>query len=324
MTPSSEQSLAVMDPGILTEILKSLIGVFTENFSIISGYASSILWNLIFIEIVILGILIALGKTPSAGDLFSKLLMLGMFTFLIAGYIELIDVIIRSFIQAGLVSSGNQISVAEFLNPSGLFWKGFEIIEPLEKELAASGNSLFGIVRSFPLFLMVSFIVISFVMMAFQIVLTLLEFYIVSGLAVIFLPFGVNKHTSFLADKAIAGILASGFKVMVLAAVTGASWSVLERLFSGVTADLSFSRACSLMAASMLLGMLVYRAPSIASGMISGTSNLDVASSMVQPAISMVSSSMTTARMSTSVMKGAGKAGRGIKSVANAVKMARK
>lgn len=313
------------DPGVLTEVLQDLIGIFAENFSVISGYASSILLSLMIIEIVILGVLIALGKIPSAGDLLSKVLMLGMFSFLIAGYAELIDVIIRSFIQAGLAGSGNKLSVAEFMNPSGMVWKGIHVTKPFYDNWNLNGwNILLDAANTFPLLLMIIVVLISFVMVALQIFLTLMEFYIVSGLAVIFLPFGVNKHTSFLADKAIAGVLASGFKVMVLAAVTGAAWSVMDGLYMETESGLGFVRACSFSVISFLLGVLIYRAPAIASGMISGTSNLDVASSMIQPAVSMMSSSMTTAKMSTSMLNGAGKAADGIKSVINAAKMGRK
>ena len=46
---------------------------------------------------------------------------------------------------------------------------------------------------------------ISYVILGVQVVLTYVEFYLVCALLTVFVPFGVTKWTSFLAEKAIGG-----------------------------------------------------------------------------------------------------------------------
>jgi hypothetical protein len=58
---------------------------------------------------------------------------------------------------------------------------------------------------------------LSFVIIAIQVFITYLEFYILAALAIVFLPFGANIHTRFLADKVIPAIMGAGAKLMVMA-----------------------------------------------------------------------------------------------------------
>ena len=46
--------------------------------------------------------------------------------------------------------------------------------------------------------------------------ITVLEFYIGAVLALILVPFGVNRHTAFMAERAFGLVIAFGTKLMVL------------------------------------------------------------------------------------------------------------
>ena len=322
-------TVAPYDPEILTEILKSYLNIFTGYFHHASGYANSLLYWIIALEVVLLGVSIALGRGVSPADIFSKIFTIGIFTFIIFSYATLLDGLFQSFLKAGLNSAGQTLSETEFLNPSALYHRGLEAAEPFRKPESAGWLN---IARFIPLLIIFMVIVFSYAFMAIQVTLTILEFYIVSTLAVIFLPFGINKKTSFLADKAISGIIASGFKIMVMAAVTAASISVLEQVIN-LNPKMEFTSMFSFMVASMTVAMIMWRAPAIASGMISGTSNLDVGSSMIQPMVGAMSNAITSSRfigaIGAGAVAGAGKKGignvaSGISSVVKASRMGKK
>lgn len=51
---------------------------------------------------------------------------------------------------------------------------------------------------------------LAYVLLGIQVVLTYVEFYLMCALFTVFVPFGVTKWTSFLAEKAIGGVIAYG------------------------------------------------------------------------------------------------------------------
>ena len=119
---------------------------------------------------------------------------------------------------------------------------------------------------------------------------------------------------------------------MVMAAVTSASISVLDQVIN-LNPKMEFTSMFSFMVASMTVAMIMWRAPAIAAGMISGTSNLDVGSSMIQPMVGAMSNAITTSRFMTAAGggkalgvagKGLGKMKDGVSSVVNASRMGKK
>ncbi len=307
-------------PEVITGVLNEYLNIFSENFYYISKHAHELMWMLIIIEIVLLGMVIALGKQPTAVEFFSKILTIGIFLFLLGSYVWLLNTLFYSFLKAGLISSGDALSASETLDPASLFERGLKAAEPIWNDVEKTGSVWFNIARLFPLMLMAMIMLMSYAFMALQIALTVLEFYIVSSLAILFLPFGINKKLSFLADKAIAGIIASGFKMMVMAAVTGASIRVLSSLTSTIN-DITMVSMFSYMGATMLIAMIMWRAPAIASGMISGTSNLDVGNTIIQPAALAFTGAVMGGRLGKSAAKGvySGASG-GAKNVASSIR----
>ena len=61
-----------------------------------------------------------------------------------------------------------------------------------------------------------------------QIFITYLEFYVIATLALILLPFGVNRRTAFLGEKAIGAVLSFGIKLMVLAFIAAVADSACQ------------------------------------------------------------------------------------------------
>ena len=60
------------------------------------------------------------------------------------------------------------------------------------------------------------FTILAFFMLAIQVFITYLEFYLVAALSLILVPFGVFKHTAFIAERAFGSVVSFGVKLMVL------------------------------------------------------------------------------------------------------------
>ena len=60
------------------------------------------------------------------------------------------------------------------------------------------------------------FTLVAFFMLAIQVFITYLEFYLVAALSLVLVPFGVFKHTAFIAERAFGSVVSFGVKLMVL------------------------------------------------------------------------------------------------------------
>lgn len=195
--------------------------------------------------------------------------------------------------------------MADFTNPSTIAGYGLQVTAVIFARI--SSFSGFGAITNLPEVLLAGFsalgIVLAFFVMAIQVFITLLEFYLVSMLALILVPFGVFRHTAFLAERAFGMILACGIKLMVLACITSAMLPVLVTL--QIPADPAFKDILSLLLASLALAMLTWHAPSVAVGMMAGAPSL-TASTAAHTAIAAGATVGLTALAGATALRGAG------------------
>jgi len=116
-------------------------------------------------------------------------------------------------------------------------------------------------------------VTMAFGLMAMQIFITFVEFYLVSLLALMLVPFGVFRHTAFLAEKALGGVAAFGIKVMVLVAITAAIQPLMETLRM-TNKSPGLNELMSLFLGSWSLTLLAWHAPGVAAGMMAGSPTL--------------------------------------------------
>src|SRR5690606_19172214 len=115
-------------------------------------------------------------------------------------------------------------------------------------------------------------VLILYFIVALQIFMTLVEFYLITAFGVIMIPWGINRHTAFIAERYFGAILAQGVKLMVVVTLVGLLMPVLSGLELGP--DPSLTDGFSLMFGVATIGLLIWRAPSVASGLMSGSANL--------------------------------------------------
>ena len=105
-------------------------------------------------------------------------------------------------------------------------------------------------------------------MLAIQVFITYLEFYLVAALSLVLVPFGVFKHTAFMAERAFGSVVSFGVKLMVLSFIIAAAGPVLTQIT--LPAEPTWQQAYMVLLASMAIAFLAWHAPGIAAGMVSG------------------------------------------------------
>src|SRR5712692_4431300 len=263
-----------MDPGVLTKLLNAFAFVFTGGFAEIMPEALWLLRTLAALELVVVALWWALTQDDALVAFLTKALWFGAFVYLVTTWPTLTRTVVLSFMQTGLLAGGGGLSMADFTNPSTIAKYGLEVTAVIFARI--SSFSGFSAIKNFPEVLLAGLsalgIVLAFFVMAIQVFITLLEFYLVSMLALILVPFAVFRHTAFLAERAFGMILAFGVKLMVLACITSAMLPVLVTL--QLPADPAFKDILSLLLASLALAMLTWHAPSVAAGMMAGAPSL--------------------------------------------------
>jgi type IV secretion system protein TrbL len=90
----------------------------------------------------------------------------------------------------------------------------------------------------------------------------------VAALALILLPFGVNRHTAFLGEKAIGAVLSFGIKLMVLAFIAAVAVPLVKTW--SLPVDPTNKQMFCLLLGSLAITFLAWHAPTMAAGLLSG------------------------------------------------------
>ncbi len=277
----------MLDSTILTDILGSFVNGSSEGFPVIKGYAEGIFTKLMIIEIVLFGIGVALNRIDFKAEVVSKILAIGFAQFLLFQYVWLVDGLRDGFVDAGLAAGGRHLNTAEFLDPSAYISSGFDKVFSVLEGRFEDGTwhflSTFSMIGLFNLLiLLVMFF--AFVAMGFQIFFAVIEFYIVTSLAIILIPFLIVKQTNFIGFRAINGIISNCIKLMVLAFIASLASPVLQELTFSAP-DPTLRESVSLAVGALAIALLMWRAPTIALAFIAGSSGLDFNSSALQPVL---------------------------------------
>ena len=206
-------------------------------------------------------------------ELIKEVIRFSFILFLIYNFESLADKFIKGWMYFGGIASGiftyaadaEAIGKAPYYNPSTLIDMGWVCIS----EVFAKGTSLAYPINS--LLILVCGIVayIGVVFIALQVTITLLEYYMVTCLGVILLPFGLLRYTHFLYNKLIQGIFTFGIKLMVVYFIAGLGGKVLVDLGTAVFENNASNTAARVMEAGNrdIEGLIT---PEMA-GMITGT-----------------------------------------------------
>lgn len=264
------------DIGVLTTLLNSFVDVFSAGFSRLFPDAMRLLSILALLEITTAAVWWALAEENVTVAVLKKIIQIGFFIFIVSNYQMLIDVVLSGFVETGLRAGGSDSS-ALMKNPSAIVQRGFIVTKPIFDYINDMGpvDTMANLHNLILIMISGLLILFAFFALAIQVFITYLEFFLVSVLGLILIPFGVFKHTSFMAEKVFGAIISFGIRLMVLAFILTAAFPTLANL--NLPADPQFQEAIIIFLKTLTIMGLAWHAPAVAGGLVSGAPSLTAA-----------------------------------------------
>jgi type IV secretion system protein TrbL len=264
------------DTGILTALLNKFLLVFAAGPGNLQSPAGRLLLIIGAIEVTLAALWWALKGENVLVGILQKLLLLGLFFFFVESWIPFLNSVLDGFVWAGFTAGGSNPAAGATLmkDPSAIISQAFVITGPLEDEIHAlswyEAGTLVLLGWAY------IFTILAFFVLAIQVFITYLEFYLVAALSLILVPFGVFKHTAFVAERAFGSVVSFGVKLMVLAFIIAAAGPILSTIALPTAPTLQ--QAYMVLLAALAIAFLAWHAPGIAAGMISGGPSLTAGS----------------------------------------------
>ncbi|NKB82811.1 MAG: hypothetical protein GKS05_13200 [Nitrospirales bacterium] len=254
---------------VLSNNLNTFREIFIAGPGRLAETVDFLFYSFLAIELVIFGSMIALGNY-NVGELFWKVLFISFWVWVIGNYDDLIGMLIGSFGQVGLLAGGGTITSDVLRDPSAIMGLSFEASQPLLAKindftvLNVGDHLTFGFLY---LLLMIAFFIV-----ALQVFLAYLEFYVLAGIGIIFMPFAINNHTRFLTEKAIGALVSSAVKIMILGFILTASFPVIQSV--ALPENPNYNAILTQITVVATIAFLAWNAPGMAAGLLAGSPSL--------------------------------------------------
>ena len=278
--------MATADPAALDQFISAFTGQVGSGFGAIAGEVQTVLAILVVISITLTAVLWAIDETQNVlAPLVRKILLIGFFSWLVTNWHSLSLTVVNGFAKLGLQASGGG-SIGDFTRaPTKAVEAGLSVVVDLIKYIGdlAQQNGGFGALMHIDMIIVAAVaaigILLAFIILAIEIAVTIIEFYIVTLIAFVVVPFGVLSQTSFLAEKAIGYVISVGFKFMALAVIAGVGINIFETYT--LSAQPTVAEEAGLLLSAIFLMMLSLKVPSIAGAIISGGPQLNSGSALM-------------------------------------------
>jgi type IV secretion system protein TrbL len=277
--------VATADPAVLDDFLNTFKTQVDAGFGLIQGDVSATLASLVVISIVITALLWAIDENQNVlASLVRKILLVGFFAFMVAQWHSLSTTVVNGFAALGLKAGGGGMTVSTFTtSPSQIVMAGIEVIAALMQyiqKIAPGPIEFFAHIDVVIMALVAAIgILIAFVILAVEIVVTIIEFHIVTLVAFVTVPFGVLTQTSFMSERAIGYVVSVGIKLMALAIVVSLGTTVFDTYT--VSSDPGIGEDVGLLLAAVVMVMLALKIPAIAAALISGGPQLNAGGALM-------------------------------------------
>jgi len=265
-----------MPATVSMETPNDLMVVFSNTvsggFDALQGPINGVFGLMIVLVVALTGIQWAFSSNREVlASGFGKVLLIGFFAYVINDWQSLAETIQKGFVELGLRAGGGSLPASEFLNPGAILEQGWRIVKALgetptrmENPLDVAGAFIDALVMG----LAMIGIMLAFAVLALQIIVTLLEFKIVTLGGFVLLPFGIWSKSAFLAERPLGFVVSSGLKVLALAIVVSGARSIFDQLQPSADPDLY--EALAILAAAILLAMLSLFIPNLAAALVTG------------------------------------------------------
>lgn len=261
-----------MNFNLLTSVLTTIVkGLAAAQANL--GRASGVMSGLAIIEIV-LAVMWWTLDGASISEPFRKLLQITFWVWFATHFPSLAKFFSDSLVQIALSAGGQAGNVGLLLDPSQIAGMALDATLPLVQSIHDAG-----IGHLADIFLMgTAYLVLiaCFFIIACHVALAVIEYYLVVTLATCLIPFGISQHTRFLAEKAMGAVVAVSVKLMVLSFIIALIKPVMAGIHfsSGAGGEILLNEALSMCLVCILLAIVVWRAPGLASDLLAASPSL--------------------------------------------------
>ena len=303
--------------GVIDEFVVTFTSYIDSGFGLLGGEVQYLTAILIGIDITLAGLYWAMGSDNSViGKFLKKVMYVGVFALIITNFSGLANIVFNSFGGLGLKATATTMTADDLLRPGFIANTGFQAAHPILTqigELTGPVKFFHNIVLIVALFLAWIITMFAFFFIAIQLFVTILEFKLTTLAGFILIPFALWNKTSFLAEKVLGNVVASGIKLMVLAIIIGIGSTIFGDITSAfappasapdTVVPINLKDAASIMLGSMALLALGIFGPGIATGLVSGAPQLGAGAAVG-----------TMAAVGAGALAGGAVAGAGIKGI---------
>lgn len=255
----------------LTTTLTNFIGVFQGGYARLQPTINGLLAALAGIDIVLIGFWWALGGGERLTEVMKKVLFLGFWLWFTTAFQSNAKTFVDSLINAGLTAGGQGGGYNLLLDPSRIASYGLTTTDNLSK--AMGGISITHPADALVFGICYVAIMAAFLIMAIQVFLSVLEYYLITAVAGVLVPWGILPQTKFLAEKAIGAVVSAGIKLMVLAFIVAVTNPVLASMHF-TSQDIKLNELWSAVLTCGAIAFLAWHAPSLAAGLLAGSPSL--------------------------------------------------
>lgn len=219
-----------LTPLIFSSIQGTYVDKLTLAFTGIDHVAIKLFYILAALEIAFFGIIWALRQQEMLGTFLLKIVKLGFIFFIISHYRDLLSVLVGGFAQISVGATSAKVAGILF-NPDKIWAFGFDSSISLLQLAVQYGSTNFGITM---IYLILGFgLLFLFALIAAQVLILVISFYILSLLALLLLPFGTLTFTQNLSYRSLQGVIQAGARMFAFILVLGIGIGILAGLHAG-------------------------------------------------------------------------------------------
>ena len=263
-----------MGSTILNDIVRDYESISGAWFGALFPIAQAVFWTLVLIELVWSAIWWAIDREDGLGvvtALLRKVVSIGFFYALLINN-DWIRAVIHGFSLAGSTAAG----LAD-LSPSNVFDQGLA----LATKVFSAPNNLGLLDKVFPSLvaaLCAVIVIVAYAIIAAQLLVALVESYIVIGGGILLLGFSGSRWTKFFSERYLSYVASVGVKLFVLYLIMGVGMSIAAR-WVPLLAEGGFSPTPLLhvTGGALVFLFLTWHIPSVAGAMMAGAVTLSLA-----------------------------------------------
>lgn len=253
-------------PTVLSLIQNGFVEKLSTAYDEFAAYAMILFAIVATIEIALFGLMWAMRRDEMIATFLLKIIKLGVIFLVISAYPYLLSQLINGFTQVAFSTVGAETSGYIF-NPTKLWQFGYDSAISMLK-LAADYGSLN--VSMGMIYIVLGFgVLILFSLIGAQIVLLVVGFYVVSLLALLFIPLGAFSPVKNLFERALQGVIKLGARVFALILIIGVAVSIWSQFSVGeISSSTTLDQPLGLFFSALVVWVLTLKVPAFAADLV--------------------------------------------------------